>query len=95
MRVSIRNVAPASHGGIRGRACLDVNACGARRCAACVHCCSRRAPVPLQARALIEKSTFDFMGEPMSLVDARWCEDRFARSDAVLHALVNGAQRAH
>jgi len=42
-----------------------------------------------QARALIEKSTFDFMGEPMSLVDARWCEDRFARSDAVLHALVN------
>lgn len=39
------------------------------------------------AWSLIQTATFPFLGSPMPVVDAAWSNDRFARSDAVTHAL--------
>lgn len=37
---------------------------------------------------LIQQATFPFLGAPMPVVDAAWTSDRFARTDAITHVLV-------
>lgn len=37
---------------------------------------------------LVTQSTFSFLGGTMPVVDAAWADDRFSRTDAITHALV-------
>ena len=37
---------------------------------------------------LIQAATFPFLGAPMPVVDAAWTSDRFGRTDAITHCLV-------
>ena len=46
------------------------------------------APAWLRAAwSLIQRATFPFLNAPMPVVDAAWTSDRFARTDAITHAL--------
>ena len=40
------------------------------------------------ARRILQESTFPFLGQAMPVIDAAWAADRFSRTDAITHALV-------